>query len=88
MSIFLSLITTNSFQLLILVKDSSPKSESELADIYFRTVGRGATLLMNLSPNKNGEVGATQLNRFKELGKNISDTFKTDLTWPGWRLHG
>ena len=35
---------------------------------------------MNLSPNKNGEVGETQLNRFKELGKNISDTFKTDLT--------
>ncbi len=60
--------------------DDTTKSESELADIYFRTVGRGATLLMNLSPNKNGEVGATQLNRFKELGKNISDTFKTDLT--------
>lgn len=60
--------------------DETTKSESELADIYFRTVGRGATLLMNLSPNKNGEVGATQLNRFKELGKNISDTFKTDLT--------
>ena len=60
--------------------DDTTKSESELADIYFRTVGRGATLLMNLSPNKNGEVGATQLNRSKELGKNISDTFKTDLT--------
>lgn len=60
--------------------DDTTKSESELADIYFRTVGRGATLLMNLSPNKNGEVGATQLNRFKELGKNIGDTFKTDLT--------
>ena len=60
--------------------DDTTKSESELADIYFRTVGRGATLLMNLSPNKNGEVGATQLNRFKELGKNIIDTFKTDLT--------
>ena len=60
--------------------DDTTKSESELADIYFRTVGRGATLLMNLSPNKNGEVGATQLTRFKELGKNISDTFKTDLT--------
>ena len=60
--------------------DDTTKSESELADIYFRTVGRGATLLMNLSPNKNGEVGATQLNRFKDLGKNISETFKTDLT--------
>ena len=60
--------------------DATAKSESELADIYFRTVGRGAALLMNLSPNKNGEVGETQLNRFKEFGKNISDTFKTDLT--------
>ena len=32
--------------------DSTTKSEKDLADIYFRTVGRGATLLMNLSPNK------------------------------------
>lgn len=60
--------------------DSTTKSEKDLADIYFRTVGRGATLLMNLSPNKDGEVGKTQLDRFKEFGSNIQDTFDEDFT--------
>lgn len=60
--------------------DSTTKSEKELANIYFRTVGRGATLLMNLSPNKEGEVGKTQLDRFKEFGSNIQDTFDEDFT--------
>ena len=49
--------------------DGTTKSEKELANIYFRTVGRGATLLMNLSPNKEGEVGKTQLDRFKRVWK-------------------
>ena len=60
--------------------DSTTKSEKDLADIYFRTVGRGATLLMNLSPNKEGEVGKTQLDRFKEFGSNIQETFDEDFT--------
>ena len=60
--------------------DSTTKSEKELANIYFRTVGRGATLLMNLSPNKEGKVGETQLNRFKEFGSNIQETFDEDFT--------
>ena len=60
--------------------DGTTKSEKELANIYFRTVGRGATLLMNLSPNKEGEVGKTQLDRFKEFGSNIQDTFDEDFT--------
>lgn len=60
--------------------DSTTKSEKDLADIYFRTVGRGATLLMNLSPNKEGKVGETQLNRFKEFGSNIQETFDEDFT--------
>ena len=59
--------------------DSTTKSEKDLADIYFRTVGRGATLLMNLSPNKEGKVGETQLNRFKEFGSNIQETFDEDF---------
>ena len=60
--------------------DGTTKSEKELANIYFRTVGRGATLLMNLSPNKDGEVGKKQLDRFKEFGSNIQDTFDEDFT--------
>lgn len=60
--------------------DNTSKSEKELADIYFRTVGHGAALLLNLSPNKQGTIGTEQLNRFKEFGNNIKETFKNDLT--------
>ena len=60
--------------------DNTSKSEKELADIYFRTVGHGAALLLNLSPNKKGTIGTEQLNRFKEFGNNIKETFKNDLT--------
>lgn len=60
--------------------DSTVKSEQELADIYFNTVGHGAVLLLNLSPNKTGAVGEEQMNRFKEFGQNIKETFDEDLT--------
>lgn len=59
--------------------DRTVKSESQLADIYFRTVGRGATLLLNLSPNKEGKVGEEQMERFVEFGENIKETFDEDL---------
>ncbi len=60
--------------------DSTVKSESQLADIYFNTVGHGAVLLLNLSPNKTGAVGEEQMNRFKEFGENIKKTFAEDFT--------
>lgn len=60
--------------------DNTTKSEKDLADIYFRSVGRGAALLLNLSPNKTGAVGEEQLGRFVQLGENIKETFDEDLT--------
>lgn len=60
--------------------DSTVKSESQLADIYFNTVGHGAVLLLNLSPNKTGAVGEQQMSRFVEFGENIKETFDEDFT--------
>lgn len=60
--------------------DDTSKSESDLADIYFRTVGHGATLLLNLSPNKTGSVGEVQMANFTGLGENIKETFDEDFT--------
>ena len=60
--------------------DETAKTESELADLYFRTVGHGAALLLNLSPNKTGAVGEEQLSQFVQLGENIKETFDEDFT--------
>lgn len=60
--------------------DSTAKSESELGDIYFNSVGHGAVLLLNLSPNKTGAVGEEQRNVFSQFGQDIKDMFSNDLT--------
>lgn len=60
--------------------DSTAKTAKRLGTMYFESVGRGAVLLLNLSPNKTGSVGELQLNRFKEFGENIKKTFEEDLT--------
>lgn len=60
--------------------ENTLKSERELAEMYFNSVGRGAAFLLNLSPNKTGAVAEEQLNRFKQLGENIKGTFANDFT--------
>ena len=60
--------------------DSTVKTAKRLGNMYFDSVGHGAVLLLNLSPNKTGSVGELQLNRFKEFGENIKKTFEEDLT--------
>ncbi len=60
--------------------DSTVKTAKKLGNMYFDSVGHGAVLLLNLSPNKTGSVGELQLNRFKEFGENIKKTFEEDLT--------
>ena len=60
--------------------DGTSKTEKDLADIYFRTVGHGATLLLNLSPNMTASVGEQQMNQFVKFGENIEETFREDFT--------
>lgn len=61
-------------------KESSLRSMSNLADIYFSSVGHGATLLLNLSPNSSGKVDEAQLARLEEFGAAIQETFDEDFT--------
>jgi alpha-L-fucosidase len=55
------------------------KSLRALGDIYFESVGRGAVLLLNFAPGKNGLLSDIQVSRAKEFGDAIKDTFKTNL---------
>lgn len=61
-------------------KQASLHSLESLANIYFNSVGHGATLLLNLSPNTDGTIDENQLARFQEFGQTIKDTFAEDLT--------
>lgn len=61
-------------------KQNSLRSMQNLADIYFKSVGHGATLLLNLSPNDQGRVDDAQMNRLLEFGTAIKNTFDEDFT--------
>ena len=55
-----------------------PKSMEELANMYFSSVGRNATLLLNVPPNNKGKIDQAIVDRIAEFGKAIKDTFQTN----------
>ena len=57
----------------------TPKDMKALSEMYFRSVGHNAPLLLNVPPNKEGKVDTAILNRVSEFGKAIKDTFKNNL---------
>lgn len=44
------------------------KSKSDLFKMYLETVGRNSTFILNIPPDKNGEIPETFAKRMKELG--------------------
>ncbi len=57
-------------------KKNSPKSITELGNMYFNSVGHNAPLLLNVPPNNQGSVDQAILDRVAEFGQNIKDTFR------------
>ena len=58
---------------------NTPKTMGELSNMYFNSVGHNATLLLNVPPNNKGKVDQPILDRVKEFGVNVRDSFKTNL---------
>ena len=58
---------------------ATPKSLSELANMYFNSVGHNSPLLLNIPPNNQGTVDKAILDRLAEFGQNIKDTFDENL---------
>ncbi|MCQ9213016.1 alpha-L-fucosidase [Streptococcus sp. O1] len=56
-----------------------PKPLSELTEIYLRSVGHGATLLLNIPLNDQGKVDQDILDRIREFGCVLQTTFTTNL---------
>ena len=55
------------------------KSLAELMDIYYRSIGHGAVLLLNLTPDTTGLIPATDVKRAAEFGAEIRRRFDKSL---------
>lgn len=55
-----------------------PKSAEQLFTYYMQTVGRNATLILNLPPDRSGELPQATVSRMEELGQLISDRLGHD----------
>lgn len=60
-------------------ENSQVKSPEQLLDLYFDSVGRGANLLLNIPPNRNGRLTAQDVNSIKEFHQRIEAIFARNL---------
>ncbi|WP_436499488.1 alpha-L-fucosidase [Actinokineospora sp. HUAS TT18] len=56
----------------------TPKSLDALMSMYYASVGRNCQLLLNVGPNQQGKIGATEVTRMAEFGAKIRSTFATN----------
>ncbi len=60
-------------------QDSLVKSADEITDIYYKSVGRNAILLLNLPPDQRGLIHEKDVQVLKDFKKIIDETFSVDL---------
>ena len=59
--------------------NQQPKSLKELMDIYFKSIGRGTPLLLNIPPNKEGKFADADVARLKEFKATLDQMYATDF---------
>ncbi len=57
----------------------TPKTLAQLGEMYFRSVGHNAVLLLNIPPNDEGFVDEEILDRVEEFGNEIKSTFANNI---------
>ena len=57
----------------------TPKTITQLANMYFDSGGHNATMLLNVPPNNQGTVDQPILKRIEEFGQNVEESFRTNL---------
>ncbi len=60
-------------------QDSLVKSPQQLTDIYYKSVGRNAILLLNLPPDKRGRIHENDVKALKAFKAIIDESFYIDL---------
>ncbi|MDE6450970.1 MAG: alpha-L-fucosidase [Odoribacter sp.] len=61
-------------------QDSQIKSLPQLMDIYYHSVGRNASLLLNVPAAPNGRITDADVKRLQEFKASLDADFKTNLT--------
>jgi alpha-L-fucosidase len=61
----------------------SPKSAKQLVDIFYDSVGRGASLNLNLPPDSRGRIADADIASLKEYRRIIDQTFAVNLARGG-----
>ena len=56
-------------------EDQQIKTLKQLVDIYYKSVGRNAVLLLNVSPDTRGLLPETDVKRLEQFGNYIASTF-------------
>ncbi|WP_369205649.1 alpha-L-fucosidase [Streptomyces sp. PU-14G] len=59
--------------------DERPKSAEQLLELYEKSVGRNASLLLNVPPAKNGRIDAADVRELTAFGDAVRGIYGTDL---------
>lgn len=62
------------------------KTPAQLVDLYYRSVGRGASFLLNVPPDRRGLLNEADVASLRGFGNYLRETFKTNLTKPAGKL--
>ncbi len=60
-------------------EDAQVKSPAKLLDLYFKSVGRGAVLLLNLPPDRRGQIHENDVRSLREFSRLRNAIFSNDL---------
>jgi alpha-L-fucosidase len=60
-------------------EDGRVKSPDQLLEIYYASVGRGASLLLNVPPNRRGRLADEDVRSLREFRRRLDATFAHDL---------
>ncbi len=60
-------------------EDEQVKTPRQLVDLYYSSVGRGASLLLNLPPDRRGRIHENDARSLAEFRRILDATFATDL---------
>ncbi|MGH7972989.1 MAG: alpha-L-fucosidase, partial [Limisphaerales bacterium] len=60
-------------------EDTKVKSPQKLLDIYYKSVGRGACLNLNIPPDRRGQINENDVRSLHEFHRILASTFESNL---------
>jgi alpha-L-fucosidase len=60
-------------------EDAHIKTPAQLLDLYYKSVGRGASFLLNLAPDRRGRIPAADVKSLREFRRQLDAVFSKNL---------